>query len=257
MRFNVITLFPEMIVEALTIGVVGEAIRSGLIELEALNPRQWTKDRHQSVDDRPFGGGDGMVMMIDPILQAIESLGEKKGRVVGLSPHGRIWDDKMARAWAVCNEPITLVSGRYAGWDYRLCQKVFDEEISLGDFVLSGGEIAALAVIDSVARHVPGTLGNKISSEIESFAEGLLEAPQFTRPEVHPLGRVPEFLLSGHHQKISEVRWAASVWLTKSRRPDLFSKLPDGDQAVEKARRTLKSLPAHDLEALGLGEVSL
>lgn len=163
MRFNVITLFPDLIKEALRHGVVGQAIARKDIELELITPRAFTSDVHHTVDDRPYGGGDGMVMLYAPLVQALASLGKSAGHKVLLSAQGKKWSDSQARAWAQFKKPITLVCGRYGGVDQRFINEHIDEEISIGDYILSGGELGAAVLIDSVARFLPGVLGNKDS----------------------------------------------------------------------------------------------
>lgn len=208
---------------AVQLGVVGQAVKSDKIQLKFVNPREFTTDVHRTVDDRPYGGGDGMVMLAEPLEKALQSLGEERGYVVYLSPHGKVWSDRLAREWAqeFVTKPLTLICGRYGGIDQRFINAHVDCEISVGDFVLSGGEIAAMTVIDTLARLVPGVLGNAESSEVESFAEGLLEAPQFTRPHEIYGQIVPEVLRGGNHKKIQEFRHMISLIRTAQLRPDL------------------------------------
>jgi len=222
MKFRVVTLFPNYFKTPLEEGVVGQYFSEGQATLALANPRDFAEDNHHSVDDRPFGGGDGMVMMIDPLTKALKSFGDKNGPVVLLSPQGRPWSDELARIWSKEYGEITLICGRYAGLDQRFINRYVDQEVSVGDYILSGGELAALVVIDSLVRHLPGALGNPASSEHDTFRSGLLEGPLFTRPNHHDLGDVPEFLLSGNHQKIAEIRNAISLCLTRLRRPDLL-----------------------------------
>jgi tRNA (guanine37-N1)-methyltransferase len=254
MKFTVITLFPQLIEAFLEQGLLGQARAKGLIEVSTLNPRQYTEDAHHTVDDKVFGGGDGMVMRVEPLAKAVQALraaGEL--RVVALSPQGRVWSQSEAAAWAEHNEHVALVCGRYAGIDHRFTVLHADEEISIGDFVLNGGEIAACAIIESVSRLVPGVLGNQVSAVKDTFAGGLLECPQFTRPrEVDGL-TVPEPLLSGHHKKIAEFELAVSKVRTALFRPDLFLDSMDLSQEI----RLLQSLSNSELHALGLTRETL
>lgn len=238
MKFNLITIFPDYFQSPLKVGVVGQALGQGLLHVNFVNPRDFTEDVHRTVDDRPFGGGDGMLMLVEPLKRALTSL-SKPGRVVYLSPHGTPWSDAKARAWAEQGQDLTLVCGRYAGIDQRFIQNYVEEEISLGDFVLSGGEPAALAIIDSVARFLPGVLGNDKSPEEESFAKGILEAPQFTRPREFEGEKVPEILLGGHHARIQEWRETVALLVTALRRPDLVVQNSLQNQVRQAAEQAL------------------
>jgi tRNA (guanine37-N1)-methyltransferase len=228
MNFHVITLFPEMVKAASEIGVVGTAIKSGKITLSLTNPREFTKDNHHTVDDRPFGGGDGMVMMAEPLAKSIREIRKKiEGtvRVIHLSPRGARLNDKKVRELANYSNLI-LLSSRYAGVDQRLLDAEVHEEISIGDYVLSGGELAALVIIDAIGRQVPGVLGNEASAEKESFSgEGWLEQPQFTRPRDWEGRLVPDILMSGDHAKIAVYQSIVSLLITAERRPDLLEGL--------------------------------
>ncbi len=224
MHIEVVSLFPD---EALTVGrfgVVGRAVDSGLLSLGAVNPRDFTEDVHRTVDDRPYGGGPGMVMKFGPLAAAI---GAARGRtadgarVVYLSPQGRRFDQGLAREYATL-PALVLVAGRYEGVDERLIEAGVDEEVSVGDFVLSGGEIAAMAVIDATVRLLPGTLGDAESAAQESFETGLLDCPHYTRPEVVDGRRVPAVLTSGDHRAIARWRLKQSLGRTWARRPDLL-----------------------------------
>ena len=238
MIFRVLTLFPEMIDQASSFGVIGQARKSGRITLEALSPRAFTSNVHQTIDDRPFGGGDGMIMMAEPASQALEQLTKKtdeakagdvastdvkaiRRRVLHLSPRGQTLTDKKARELAKEDE-IILISSRYGGIDQRFLEEYSVEEISIGDYVISGGELAALVVIDAVARLLPGVLGNEASPEDESFGvSGLLEHPQYTRPREWRGREIPQALLSGDHAKIQSWKDALSLLTTLDRRPEL------------------------------------
>jgi tRNA (guanine37-N1)-methyltransferase len=252
-KFNLVTLFPEMF-GAIQAGVVGQAVKSEKIQLNFVNPRDFTNDIHRTVDDRPYGGGDGMVMLAEPLEKALQSLGDERGHVVYLSPHGQVWNDKLAREWAAKSTPtITLICGRYGGVDQRFLNKFVDSEISVGDFVLSGGEIAAMVMVDTLARLVPGVLGNAESVHAESFADGLLEAPQFTRPQAAYGQEVPEILTSGNHKKINEFRQMISLLRTLQLRPDL----PVVPAKVQAALKYASDLPDSVLEACGLNRETL
>ncbi len=236
-------------------GVLGQAQKKSLIEIHTLNPREFTKDVHKTVDDRPFGGGDGMVMMFEPLKQAYESLQSKgaRGPLIYLSPQGALWNDQKARALASSSDrSITLLCGRYAGIDQRFIEEYVDEEISIGDYILSGGELAALCVIDSVARFLPGVLGNQVSPYQESLANGLLECPQLTRPRDLPGFQVPEVLTGGNHALIEEFRFDVSLVRTYFLRPDLWEKAAVGVGRFEKALRRLQELPLEEKRTMGL-----
>ena len=224
MRIAVVSLFPKALDCISNFGVTGKAIEDDLVVLEGINPRKYAVDKHGSVDDRPYGGGPGMLMRPEPIKSAIKEARQKiKGqpKVVYLSAQGVKFDHEKALEYAKLSELI-LVAGRYEGIDERLISQEIDEEVSIGDFVLSGGEIAALAVIDSVVRLIPGVLGHPRSATEESFVEGLLEYPQYTRPECFDGEKVPSILLSGNHEEIRKWRLKQALGRTNSRRPDLI-----------------------------------
>jgi tRNA (guanine37-N1)-methyltransferase len=226
-RFDVVTLFPDMLSAVAASGITGRAREAGLWRLATWNPRDFTSDNYRTVDDRPYGGGPGMVMLAEPLERALEAAkAAGAGRVVYLSPQGTRLDH--ARVVALAKESaLTLLCGRYEGVDERLLERCVDEELSLGDFVLSGGELAAMALIDAVVRLLPGALGDAQSAHEESFADGLLDCPQYTRPELWPEGgqgaRVPEVLLSGHHERIRRWRLKQSLGRTWLRRPELLA----------------------------------
>ena len=227
LKFGVVSLFPEMVRTIGEFGVVGRAQQRELIALEVENPRDHTNDPHRTVDDRPYGGGPGMVMKYAPLADSLAALKNKlpaASPVVYLSPQGRVFDQAMAKRLAELPGVIFL-AGRYEGIDERLVESHVDEEISLGDFVLSGGEIAAMAVIDAVVRLLPGVLGDDESAEQDSFMDGLLDHPHYTRPEEVEGYGVPKVLLSGDHAEIA--RWRSKQALGRSflRRPDLLEKL--------------------------------
>jgi tRNA (guanine37-N1)-methyltransferase len=223
MRFDVITLFPEMM-EALAAGVIGRAREQGLINLQLWNPRDYTHDVHKTVDDRPYGGGPGMVMKIAPLDAAIADArkASPSAKVVYLSPQGEPFTQKMAAGLSQENGLI-LLCGRYEGVDERLLEKQVDQEISIGDYVLSGGELPAMVLIDAVSRLLPGVLGHADSAEQDSFVNGLLDCPHYTRPEVLDGKKVPDVLLSGNHAEIEKWRLQQALLRTRERRPDLFS----------------------------------
>ncbi len=225
MRIEVVTLFPQMISGALAYGVVGRAIERGLLSVGTEDPRRHAQDVHRTVDDRPYGGGPGMVLKPQPLLAAIEAahgrLCEGSPRI-HLSAQGEPFDQRQARELAAL-PGFALVAGRYEGLDERIIELGIDRELSVGDYIVSGGELPALVVIDAVARLLPGTLGDERSSEEESFAAGLLDWPHYTRPEVFRGLEVPQVLLSGNHADIQRWRLAQSVERTWRRRPDLIA----------------------------------
>ena len=224
MTFNIITLFPDFFTSPLATGVLGRAVRSQLLKVHFINPRNFATDKHKKVDDSPFGGGDGMVLLYQPLQKALESLPKKaKEKVVYLSPQGKKWDYKIARKWATEKGEWTFISGRYAGVDQRFLSRYVTEEISVGDYVLTGGESAMLIILDSLSRFVKGVLGNETSAQVESFEnQGLLEAPQWTKPQEIKGYKIPEVLFSGHHQKVQEFRYFMSVLMTALKKPDLL-----------------------------------
>jgi tRNA (guanine37-N1)-methyltransferase len=222
-RFDVVTLFPEMFAALTGYGITSRALEAGLYSLTTWNPRDFTTDNYRTVDDRPYGGGPGMVMLAEPLertLDAVKTAGG--GRVVYLTPQGRKLDHR--RVMELKDErSLTLLCGRYEGVDERLLERRVDEEISVGDFVLSGGEVAAMALIDACVRQLPGALGGEASALEESFAGGLLDCPQYTRPETYRGRQVPEVLLSGHHENIRRWRLKQALGRTWLRRPDLLA----------------------------------
>ena len=231
MKIDVISIFPPMF-EALTAyGVTGRAIENGLLDVTVWNPRDYTTDRHRSVDDRPYGGGPGMVMRPEPLAAAIGAAraGNPGAGVVYLSPKGRRLDQAGVLELAA-RDRLILVAGRYEGVDQRVLDAEVDEEWSIGDYVLSGGELAAMVLIDAVARHLPGVLGHEQSAQQDSFAAGLLECEHYTRPEVFAGRAVPEVLLSGDHERIRRWRLKRALGQTWLRRPDLLEQLRLDDE---------------------------
>ena len=227
MKIALITLFPEMFAALTDHGISGRAVKQGLLEITSYNPRDFTEDRHETVDDRPYGGGPGMVMMIEPLRRAISAAREwtdNKALVVYLSPQGSVLNQSAVNGFAK-QQSLILVAGRYEGIDERLIQLEVDEEWSIGDYVLSGGELPAMVLMDALVRQLPGALGHKDSADQDSFADGLLDCPHYTRPEHYQGLEVPEVLLSGNHEKIRRWRLQQSLVRTQQRRPDLLDSL--------------------------------
>ena len=224
MWVGIISLFPELFQPLFKFGVLGRGINSGLIKIDFWNPRDFSDDPNRAVDDKPYGGGPGMVMKAQPIFSAIEAAKKERGRdlhVVYLSPQGTPLNQTVLKSFLE-KKNILLVCGRYEGIDERLIESVVDEQISIGDYVLSGGEIAAMVVVDGVSRFVPGLLGGENSAYDDSFSEGLLEHPQYTRPSIWAGRSVPDILLSGDHEKIANWRKSEAIDRTSKRRPDLL-----------------------------------
>ena len=240
MQFHVITLFPEMIEQACSYGVLGRAIKQGTVDIRCWNPRDYAHDRHKTVDDRPYGGGPGMLMKVQPLADAIVAAKEQarqqsgkeaghKVRVVYLSPQGKRLDQQAVCAMAEQTSYI-LIAGRYEGIDERLIKQYVDEEWSIGDYVLSGGEMPALIVIDAVARMLPGVLGDAESAQQDSFMDGLLDCPHYTRPEEINGLSVPEVLRGGDHSAIAQWRHKQALGITWLRRPDLLEAMQLDDE---------------------------
>lgn len=237
MQIFVVTLMPDLIRTILENGVIGQALSQGRWSLETVNPRDFTTDVHHTVDDRVFGGSDGMLMLGEPLACAVEKIKMKTSgvKVVHLSPRGRKFDDAMARAWAKSGEPLAFIASRYAGVDERFVEEFCDEEISVGDFVVSGGDLPAAVVIDAVLRHRKGVLGNQASAELDSFSEGLLECRQYTRPREWRGHEIPAILTCGDPILIADWRFLDSLETTLRRRPDLIDAMaPDRVQTVLK-----------------------
>lgn len=231
-KIALVTLFPEMFAALSEYGISSRAIRQGLLELGFFNPRTYTSDRHQTVDSRPYGGGPGMVMMVEPLRQAIGAAREwidGPAKVVYLSPQGKVLDQVAVNGLAAGGNLI-LLAGRYEGVDERLIELEVDEEWSIGDYVLSGGELPAMVMLDALIRQLPGALGHEDSADQDSFAEGLLDCPHYTRPEQYQDLQVPEILLSGNHERIRQWRLTQSLRRTWQRRPDLLDKLTLSDE---------------------------
>jgi len=232
MNYHVLTLFPDMVLNGLNTSIIGRAVEKGILSVETVNIRDYTKEKHGHVDDAPYGGGAGMVMQAAPVCDAYEALCLRLGkrpRVLYMTPQGRVFNQTVAEELAA-EEDLVFLCGHYEGIDERALERIVTDELSVGDYVLTGGELPAMVMIDCISRLVPGVLSNDQSAEIESFHDNLLEYPQYTRPEVYDGQSVPEVLLSGHHKKIDQWRREQSIRRTIERRPDL----------LEKANLTLK-----------------
>jgi len=230
LRIDIITIFPDFFREVVAYGIVRRARKSGLVDVIAHDLRQWTSDKHHSVDDRPFGGGDGMVLKPEPLFAGVEALtgaGRREDlptstRVILLSPQGRVFSQAVAQEMVQEAKQIVLLCGRYEGVDERVVEALVTDEISIGDYVLSGGEPAALVVVDALVRLLPGALGSETSAVFESFSEGLLDCPHYTRPPDFRGMKVPDVLLSGNHAEIERWRREAALAKTRRNRPDLL-----------------------------------
>jgi len=250
MRYEVITLFPEIIETYVHTGVLGKAIEKGIIEVEIYNLRDFCTDKHRQVDDYPYGGGPGMVIKPEPVFRAIEFLksDQRQRKIFLLSPSGRVFTQNYAKKLVSEYPCITLLSGRYEGFDYRVLE-VVHEEISIGDYILTGGELAALVIIDATARLVPGVLGDERSVEEESFTEGLLEYPHWTRPREYKGMKVPDVLLSGDHKQIKCWRKREAIRRTLRLRPELLVNLRKDDLVylkqiiIEEGYKDFEKLP--------------
>ena len=240
MNYHILTLFPEMVLDGLNTSIIGRAVSGGKISIEAVNIRDYTKEKHGHVDDAPYGGGAGMVMQAEPVCDAYEALCEKLGkrpRVLYMTPQGQVFNQKIAEELAK-EEDLVFLCGHYEGIEERALEMIVTDYLSAGDYVLTGGELPAMVMIDCISRLVPGVLNNDASAEEESFHDNLLEYPQYTRPEIFRGKRVPEVLLSGHHKKIREWRREQSIRRTLERRPDLL----ENANLDSKEREFLKKL---------------
>jgi tRNA (guanine37-N1)-methyltransferase len=230
LRFDIITIFPEFFDEVIDCGILRRARNAGLVEVKAHDLRQWTTDKHHVVDDRPFGGGDGMILKPEPIFAGVEALTgasrkedlPAKTRVMLLSAQGEVFSQALAQDISQNTSHVILLCGRYEGVDERVAQALVTDEVSIGDYVLSGGEPAAVVVVDAVVRLLPGALGSETSAVYESFSEGLLDHPQYTRPPEFGGMKVPDVLLSGNHAEIERWRKEAAIEKTRRKRPDLL-----------------------------------
>ena len=245
MNFYIMTLFPEMVMDGLNTSIIGRAVNKGLLSIEALNIRDYAFNKHHSVDDYPYGGGAGMLMQAEPVYQCYDALarqirerkageersgeqpdmacGKKRTRVIYLSPQGKTFNQSMAEEFAQ-EEDLVFLCGHYEGIDERVLEEIVTDYVSIGDYVLTGGELPAMIMIDAISRLVPGVLHNDVSAEFESFQDNLLEYPQYSRPEVWHDKKVPEILMSGHHANIEKWRREQSVIRTAKNRPDLLEK---------------------------------
>lgn len=238
-RYHILTLFPEMVLNGLNTSIIGRAVENGIISVDAVNIRDFTLDKHNKVDDYPYGGGAGMVMQAQPIFDAYQSITasmDKKPRTVYLTPQGETFSQDMARKLAK-EEELVFLCGHYEGVDERVLEEIVTDYVSIGDYVLTGGELPAMVMIDAISRMVPGVLTNQESGETETFHHYLLEYPQYSRPEEWNGKKVPEVLLSGHHKKIEEWRLEQSIERTKRSRPDLYEQYLEHFPPVDKKRR--------------------
>jgi tRNA (guanine37-N1)-methyltransferase len=221
-RIDVLTIFPELVEPFLKGSLLGAALRDGLFEVRVSDIRAYASDRHRTVDDAPYGGGDGMVLQCGPVVAAVEAVAAAGARILALSPRGRVLDQALVAELAA-ERQLVVLCGRYAGFDERILEETGAEELSIGDYVLSGGEAAALVLVEAVSRLVPGVVGNPESPAHDSFSEGLLEHPLYTRPAEFRGRRVPEVLLTGNHAEIERTRREQARHLTRRRRPDLLA----------------------------------
>lgn len=247
MNFHILTLFPDMVMNGLNTSITGRAIQNGLLSIEAINIRDYAFNKHQSVDDYPYGGGAGMLMQAEPVYLAYEAVAkqiqqrqgqQKKPRVVYLSPQGKTFSQPMAEEFAM-EEDLILLCGHYEGIDERVLEEIVTDYVSVGDYVLTGGELPAMIMVDAISRLVPGVLHNDVSAEFESFQDHLLEYPQYSRPEIWHEKQVPPVLMSGHHANIEKWRREQSVIRTAKNRPDLLEKAEltrEEQDLVEKIR---------------------
>ena len=241
MNFHILTLFPDMVMNGLNTSIIGRAVNAGLLSIEAVNIRDYAFNKHQSVDDYPYGGGAGMLMQAEPVYLAYEAVAERirkqgeKPRVVYLSPQGNVFDQKMAEELSQ-EEDLILLCGHYEGIDERVLEEIVTDYVSIGDYVLTGGELPAMVMVDAISRLVPCVLHNDVSAEFESFQDNLLEYPQYSRPEEWHGKKVPSVLLSGHHANIEKWRREQSIIRPYERRPDLFAKC----ELTEKEKQWLK-----------------
>lgn len=239
MNFHILTLFPEMVMNGLCTSIIGRAVNSGLLSIEAVNIRDYAFNKHQSVDDYPYGGGAGMLMQAEPVWLACQSVKEKipsdrHCRVIYLSPQGKVFNQKMAEELSK-EDDLILLCGHYEGIDERVLEEIVTDYVSAGDYVLTGGELPAMVMVDAISRLVPGVLHNDVSAEFESLQDNFLEYPQYSRPEEWHGKKVPSVLLSGHHANIEKWRRQQSILRTYDRRPDLFEKC----ELTEKERQWL------------------
>lgn len=246
MNFHILTLFPEMVMNGLNTSIIGRAISNGLLTIETVNIRDFAENKHNRVDDYTYGGGAGMLMQAGPVYGAYRSIAEKtdkKPRVIYLSPQGQTFSQEMAEDFAK-EEELVFLCGHYEGIDERVLEEIVTDYVSIGDYVLTGGELPAMVMIDAISRLIPGVLHNNASAEFESFQDNLLEYPQYTRPEEWHGKKVPEILLSGHHVNIEKWRREQSVIRTAKRRPDLLEKA----ELTQKEKELVKKVLANEGE---------
>ena len=242
MNYHVLTLFPEMIENGMNTSITGRAITKGLLSLEAINIRDFAFNKHQKVDDYPYGGGAGMLMQAEPVYLSYESIAERIGRkprVIFLTPQGKTFNQDMAKEFAL-EEDLVFLCGHYEGIDERVLEEIVTDYVSIGDYVLTGGELPAMVMMDSISRMVPGVLNNQESGETESFSGNLLEYPQYSRPEEWHGKKVPEVLLSGHHANVDKWRREQSIIRTAKWRPDLLPKADLTNNEWNEVRRLRK-----------------
>ena len=242
MNYHVLTLFPEMIENGMNTSITGRAITKGLLSLEAINIRDFAFNKHQKVDDYPYGGGAGMLMQAEPVYLSYESIAERIGRkprVIFLTPQGKTFNQDMAKEFAL-EEDLVFLCGHYEGVDERVLEEIVTDYVSIGDYVLTGGELPAMVMMDSISRMVPGVLNNQESGETESFSGNLLEYPQYSRPEEWHGKKVPEVLLSGHHANVDKWRREQSIIRTAKWRPDLLPKADLTNKEWNEVRRLRK-----------------
>ena len=241
MHFYIMTLFPDMVMNGLNTSITGRAIEKGLLSIDAVNIRDYAYNKHNSVDDYPYGGGAGMLMQAEPVYQTYEAICQKSGkrpRVVYLSPLGSTFCQTMAEEYAR-EEELVLLCGHYEGIDERVLEEIVTDYVSIGDYVLTGGELPAMIMVDAISRLVPGVLHNDVSAEFESFQDNLLEYPQYSRPEIWHEKQVPQVLLSGHHANIEAWRREQSIIRTAKNRPDLLEKANLTEKELEIAKKSL------------------
>ena len=244
MNFHILTLFPEMVMDGLSTSIIGRAQDKGLLSVEAINIRDFAENKHNRVDDYTYGGGAGMLMQAGPVYGAYQSVAEKakgKPRVIYLSPQGETFSQAKAEEFAK-EEELIFLCGHYEGIDERVLEEIVTDYVSIGDYVLTGGELPAMVMIDAISRLIPGVLHNDVSAEFESFQDNLLEYPQYTRPEEWHGKKVPEILLSGHHANVEKWRREQSIIRTAERRPDLLEKANLTQKEEELAKKYLKCL---------------
>ena len=242
MNFHILTLFPEMVMSGLNTSIIGRAAARGLLSIEAVNIRDYAFNKHQSVDDYPYGGGAGMLMQAEPVYLSYESIAERIGRkprVIFLTPQGKTFNQDMAKEFAL-EEDLVFLCGHYEGIDERVLEEIVTDYVSIGDYVLTGGELPAMVMMDSISRMVPGVLNNQESGETESFSGNLLEYPQYSRPEEWHGKKVPEVLLSGHHANVDKWRREQSIIRTAKWRPDLLPKADLTNKEWNEVRRLRK-----------------